>query len=198
MKKRILAVILSAIFIIMCAVPAAAAGGPRVSGVDYKRIYKPGDGKYNADVIIGNQTFLGHLERELALSEEEVDKILRATLRELGMTEGTLMAYNNAIEKAKEIKDFDVEKAISMLCALVGVDNYIDLFGYVTGWGDKSAKAIALDYAVGEGAEFVVSSAAEAAGGRLAVAAGSSLGGLAITVLVNAGKISLQQYNVWK
>ena len=199
MKKRIAALLLCLAFL-LCATsaspaftPGALAEKPRVAGVDYARLWKPTGLDYTFDVIIGRQTFPGTLTRELALNEDEVDAILHKTLRQLNMTEGTLIRCNAAIEKADAIPDFDFKEAVRLLCEFTGVQTVVDLVGVVTGWGNQSSEAVATSLAVDKAVVTAATKAAQKAGGELAAAAATKLGGLAISLLYNAGKTTVKE-----
>lgn len=198
MTKRVVSLILcTALILLALGAPAMAAGKPRVAGVDYSRLWLPGNDGYRMDVVIGNKVFPGVFERELAMTEEEVDALLRKVLRDLNMTEGTLMRCNNDIEKAKQIKDFDFDKAVSLLCQLSGADTIVDLVGLVFGWGDKSSEQVAQSYAGNKAAGKAAQKAAQKAGGRLAAKAATKLGGFAISLLINAGKVGKDELSAY-
>lgn len=198
-KQRGWLAVLLCVTLLVCFLPSTAlAAKPRVAGVDYDELWAPEDNAlYSADVIIGNQTFFGHLERELALTDDEIDDVLRQTLREMNITEGTLLRCNSDIFKADKIKGFNTKKAMDMLATLLGVDTAVDVFKYMTGSGKKSAADIALDYSIDQGIETLADAAVEKVGGKLAAKAATQFGGFALTTLLNAGKVTVKEYQAW-
>jgi|GEM_PF-2512330 len=150
MRQGIASVLL--LCLLACLVPASGFAAPppgmRISGVDYARIEENIRMRLPVTVTVGNRTFTCRLENGNQLGNEKVDALIKQVMKEMEMTEGTLLYSEDVINKAAKTEGFKAEVLLELGLKLTGADTVMDIYDVAT--GKKKADDALASFIIGQ------------------------------------------------
>ena len=150
MKKRIVSILISLIFLVTTAVPVQ---GAPARGVDRSKIGFDSLESYPLIITVGKLSFEGELARGAKATEEDIEKAIAKTLKEFTKTEadiGEAEAFVEKVARDRTLAEKAVGKEIKdVILKTTGLDLTAEVIEHIVGLNDRPLDEFLLDTAVG-------------------------------------------------
>lgn len=150
MKKRIVSALILLLLLVTTAVPIQGAS---TRGVDRSKIGFDSLESYPLIITVGKLSFEGEVARGAKATEEDIEKAIEKTLKELGKTEAEIGEAEAFVEKVARDRSL-AEKAVGkeirdVILKATGQEFTVEVIEHIVGLNDRPLDEFLLDTAVG-------------------------------------------------
>lgn len=166
MKRRIISAMVLMILFVATTVPVQ---GAPARGVDRSKIGFDSLESYPLIITVGELSFEGEVARGAKATEEEIEKAIKKTLKELGKTEAEIGEAEAFVEKVARDRTL-AEKALGreirdVILKTTGFDLTVEVIEHIVGLNDRPLDEFLLDTAVGAARDKAAGMLLKKAGG---------------------------------